>query len=57
MSERIEYFIKFVKKKSHAKALQDGVLFMRPIVAFIKMYYDEYFDKYKEFETIPFTNT
>lgn len=50
MSERVEYFIKFVKEESHAKALQNGVLFMRPIVAFIKMYYDEYFDKFKEFD-------
>lgn len=50
VKEKIEYLIKFVSQKEHAMALQDGILFMRPTCAFVKMYYDEYFKNYEKFE-------
>lgn len=54
--DRIEYLIKFVSEKSFAEDFQKGKLFMRPVCAFIKMYYDEYFSKHKVFDDLTFQN-
>ena len=47
--EKIIYLIKFVKEKRHANDLIKSKLFMRPSVAFVKMFYDEYFKSYAEY--------
>lgn len=47
--EKIKYLIKFVKEKKHATDLQDGKLFMRPSIAYVKMFYDEYFKKHSHY--------
>lgn len=48
--QTIKYLIKFLTEEEHAKSLQQGYLFMRPVEAYIKMYYDEYFSKFKEYK-------
>lgn len=50
MANKIEYLVKFVKEKKHADDLLKGELFMRPSVAFIKMFYDDYFKSYPKYD-------
>lgn len=47
--EKIKYLIKFVKEEKYVKDLLNGDLFMRPTIAFIKMFYDEYFKVCNEY--------
>ena len=54
MNNNIKYLIKFVTNEEHAQALQNGNLFMRPIVSYIKMYYDEYFKSHPAYDDITF---
>ena len=49
-NQKIKYLVKFVKEEAHAKSLQDGNIFMRPALAFIKLYYDEYFQENKTYD-------
>lgn len=48
--ETIKYLIKFTEKEKYANDLISGKLFMRPTVAFVKMFYDEYFKIFKEYD-------